>query len=216
MSANERRRLIVFRQVKHEAISVAEAARSLGLSERQSRRLWKRFRLQGDAGLIHGLRGQPGNAAHGALRELQTISTLPPGYAGVNLAAADTAEQQSAGGGQSAAVGQGALLAGRTRNAGSADAAVGASTRAVGQQLSEGALQTRLKNAGMKMQQQQAGIGGLGNLYSENLGAVAPNVNANTEAENASWDWAKDLMGPMLGAAGGAASPGGAITKAFT
>ncbi len=27
------------------------------------------------------------NAAHGALRELQTISTLPPGYAGVNLAA---------------------------------------------------------------------------------------------------------------------------------
>ena len=70
------------------------------------------------------------------------------------IAAADTAEQQSAGGGQSAAVGQGALLAGRTRNAGSADAAVGASTRAVGQQLSEGALQTRLKNAGMKMQQQ--------------------------------------------------------------
>jgi hypothetical protein len=147
---------------------------------------------------------------------LSAEAITPGGMSPIDLAAADTAEQQSAGGGQSAAVGQGALLAGRTRNAGSADAAVGASTRAVGQQLSEGALQTRLKNAGMKMQQQQAGIGGLGNLYSENLGAVAPNVNANTEAENASWDWAKDLMGPMLGAAGGAASPGGAITKAFT
>jgi len=68
MSAAERRRLTVFSQVKKRAISVAEAGRLLGLSERQARRLGKRYREKGDAGLIHGLRGRPGNAAHGELR----------------------------------------------------------------------------------------------------------------------------------------------------
>jgi transposase len=69
MSGRERRRLIVFSQVKQGAISVAEAARSLELSERQGRRLWKRYGQQGDAGLIHGLRGQKGNACRERLRE---------------------------------------------------------------------------------------------------------------------------------------------------
>jgi transposase len=68
MSTRERRRLIVFSQVKNRAISVAEAARSLGLSERQARRLWKRYGQKGDAGLIHGLRGKKGNASREALR----------------------------------------------------------------------------------------------------------------------------------------------------
>jgi transposase len=68
MSARERRRLIVFSQVKQKAISVAEAARSLLLSERQGRRVWKRYREKGDAGLIHGLRGRKGNAGREALR----------------------------------------------------------------------------------------------------------------------------------------------------
>ncbi len=68
MSAMERRRLTVFSRVKEQAISVAEAGRMLGLSERQTRRLWKRYREKGDGGLIHGLRGQPGNAAHGPLK----------------------------------------------------------------------------------------------------------------------------------------------------
>jgi transposase len=48
---------------------VAEAARSLELSERQGRRLWKRYGQQGAAGLIHGLRGQQGNACRERLRE---------------------------------------------------------------------------------------------------------------------------------------------------
>ncbi len=69
MSATERRRLTVFSRVKERAISVAEAARLLELSKRQARRLFKRYRQKGDAGLIHGLRGRSGNAAHGALRE---------------------------------------------------------------------------------------------------------------------------------------------------
>jgi len=68
MTVSERRRLIVFSQVKKRGISVAAAARSLGLSVRQARRLWKRYGQKGDAGLIHGLRGKKGNASREALR----------------------------------------------------------------------------------------------------------------------------------------------------
>jgi hypothetical protein len=46
----------------------------LGLSERQARRLWKRYREKGDAGLIHGLRGRAGNAAHSELRKKAIIA----------------------------------------------------------------------------------------------------------------------------------------------
>ena len=48
-------------RVKGKEISVVQAAESMGLSVRQARRVWKRFRHQGDAGLVHGLRGRPGN-----------------------------------------------------------------------------------------------------------------------------------------------------------
>ena len=68
MSVLERRRLTVFSRVKEQGISVAHAGRLLDLSERQSRRLWKRYRQKGDGGLIHALRGRPGNAGRGALK----------------------------------------------------------------------------------------------------------------------------------------------------
>jgi len=69
MNARERRRLTVFSRVKERAISVTEAGRLLELSERQARRLWKRYRQKGDAGLIHGLRGKPGNAGRSAVKD---------------------------------------------------------------------------------------------------------------------------------------------------
>lgn len=84
MSASERRRLIAFSQVKQRAISVAEAARSLSLSVRQGRRLWKRFREKGDAGLIHGLRGRKGNASREALRE-EVVALYRQKYAACNV-----------------------------------------------------------------------------------------------------------------------------------
>src|SRR5271169_162718 len=128
----------------------------------------------------------------------QTEAAHPAGMAPTDIAAADTAAQQSAGGSEAAAVGQGALRAARTRNAGAGDAAVASSARSAGQNLSQAALTTRLKNAGMKEQEQQAGLKGLEGLFGENLSAgnsalagVAGNVNANTNQENASWDWAK-------------------------
>jgi transposase len=85
MSDGERRRLIVFSQVKKRAISVAEAARSLRLSERQARRLWKRYGQKGDAGLIHGLRGKKGNASREVLR-VQVLALYRQKYAACNAA----------------------------------------------------------------------------------------------------------------------------------
>jgi transposase len=85
MSMTERRRLTVFSQVKERALSVAQAGRLLGLSERQARRLWKRYRQRGDAGLIHGLRGRPGNAAHEDLRG-QVLAACRGKYPGFSSA----------------------------------------------------------------------------------------------------------------------------------
>src|SRR5258708_7729273 len=57
----ERRRLEVLSRVRDEGMSVAEAARLLGVSERQAWRLKRRHAKGGDAGLAHGLRGRASN-----------------------------------------------------------------------------------------------------------------------------------------------------------
>jgi transposase len=62
MSMKERVRLEAFSRVKLGDISVGKAALLVGLSVRQARRVWRRYRLEGDAGLMHRLRGRPGNA----------------------------------------------------------------------------------------------------------------------------------------------------------
>lgn len=141
---------------------------------------------------------------------LESEAAHPSGMAPTDLAAADTAAQETAGGTQAAAVGQGALRAARTRNAGGSDAAVGSAARSAGQELSRASVGTRLKNAALKNEQSQFATKGLGSLFGENLtggnqalGEVASNVNANTNAENASWDWSKDLLAPILASGAG-------------
>src|SRR3954454_20642724 len=61
LSRKERSRLEGFARVRDGAVSVAKAAGLLGLSVRQARRAWKRYRESGDAGLVHGLRGRASN-----------------------------------------------------------------------------------------------------------------------------------------------------------
>ncbi len=63
MSQKERVRLIVMQQVKNDELTLAEAREVLGLSYRQTKRVWRRYRLEGDQGLVHGLRGKPGKRA---------------------------------------------------------------------------------------------------------------------------------------------------------
>ena len=69
MSVKERVRLEMFGRVKRGELSVAKAAELLALSRRQARRIWRRYCLDGDKGLVHRLRGRPGNAADVELRE---------------------------------------------------------------------------------------------------------------------------------------------------
>ena len=61
MSAKDRIRLDALGRVKRGEISVVAAAELMEVSLRQGRRLWKRFVLHGDAGLIHQLRGRVSN-----------------------------------------------------------------------------------------------------------------------------------------------------------
>jgi hypothetical protein len=61
MSAKERIRLEVLGRVKRKELTVVSAAQLMGISLRQSRRVWKQFHTSGDAGLVHGLRGRASN-----------------------------------------------------------------------------------------------------------------------------------------------------------
>lgn len=162
-----------------------------------------------------------GNAAgiYGALAPILTAQAAhPTGMTPQDKANANTAAQQSAGGGEAAAIGQGALRAARTRNAGGADAAIGEAARDSGRNLSNAALKTELTDAQMKQQNQHAAEAGLGNLFSENLnagnqalGQVASDVNANTNQEQQSWQGFNSIYGPLMQAAGTAA--GGFLSK---
>ena len=53
MTQKERERLKVIHRIEQEDLTVALAAESLHLSERQLYRILKRYRQQGDAGLVH-------------------------------------------------------------------------------------------------------------------------------------------------------------------
>jgi transposase len=61
MSGKERLRLDAMRRVKRGELSVMAAAELMGVSLRQGRRVWKRFKAVGDAGVVHQLRGRASN-----------------------------------------------------------------------------------------------------------------------------------------------------------
>lgn len=69
MSQQERRRLEVLSRVKRGTLSLVKAAELLHVSYRQAKRVYRRYRRQGDRGLVHRLRGRPSNrGADEALR----------------------------------------------------------------------------------------------------------------------------------------------------
>ena len=151
--------------------------------------------------------------------QLASEAANPTGYNPADLSAMETGAQQSAGGTQAAAVGQGALLGARTRNAGAPTAAIDSAARGAGETLSKNALGIQTGNAKLKEQQRQSGLSGLTGLTGMEtgasnaaLGANASNVNANTQAANQSWDAVKYLLDPTLQLAGGASYTGSTPT----
>lgn len=150
------------------------------------------------------------DALYGTLApELEAEAAHPSGFSPSDLAAMRTGAMQSAGGSMAGAVGRGALLGARTRNAGAPGAAIGEAAREAGETLSNAAAGIAGKNAELKARQEQAGLSGLEGLNADelgegvrSLGIVPQAVNANTNAQDASYDWAKYLLDPAMQAAG--------------
>jgi len=63
MSAKEREWKVEFEGVREGRMTIVDVSEKLGLSYRHSRRIYKRFREQGDGGLVHGNRGRTSNRA---------------------------------------------------------------------------------------------------------------------------------------------------------
>lgn len=61
LSTRERKRLELLSRVKEGVLKLVKAAELCGLSYRQMKRVWKRYRVQGDEGLMHRGRGRTSN-----------------------------------------------------------------------------------------------------------------------------------------------------------
>ena len=59
MSRKERARLTIMVGVTDGELTLVQAAELMGVSYRQGKRIWQRYQADGDAGLVHRLRGQP-------------------------------------------------------------------------------------------------------------------------------------------------------------
>src|SRR5882672_1372266 len=60
MSRKERDRMKIMAGVKANELSQVQAAELMGLGYRQAKRVWRRYQDEGDAGLVHRLRGKAG------------------------------------------------------------------------------------------------------------------------------------------------------------
>lgn len=131
--------------------------------------------------------------------QLETEAVHPAGFSPTDLASMNTHAMETAGGATAGATGRGALLAGRTRNAGTPAAAIADAARSGTQALATTGQSIDAQNAELKAKEQQAGLAGLQGLYGTDiagagadLSEVAPLVNANTNAEGARTDQAQD------------------------
>lgn len=59
MNRKERDRRTIMTRVKQKVLTLVVAAGLMGLGYRQAKRVWRRYQVQGDAGLMHRSRGQP-------------------------------------------------------------------------------------------------------------------------------------------------------------
>lgn len=156
-----------------------------------------------------GTFGSNANSLYSAVApQLTEEAANPQGFTPQQEADMTTAAEQGAGGGQAAAVGQGALLGARTKNAGAAASSIAEASRQAQNTLSKNTLGIKLASADQANQNRQNALSELGGLYGTSAGAsnnalgeVANNSNANTNAVNSSWDGVKDILDPALQAA---------------
>lgn len=82
MSAKERQRKVLMAGVLDKRISLKEASIQMGVSYRHSRRILKRYRFEGDAGLTHKNRGRKPNCAKSNKLKLKVLQLYEAHYCG--------------------------------------------------------------------------------------------------------------------------------------
>jgi transposase len=82
MSTRELQRLEVFSRVQSEALRLVDAAEMLTLSYRQTKRLWRRYRLEGASGLQHRSAGRESHRAKPRAFREQVLRLLREKYSG--------------------------------------------------------------------------------------------------------------------------------------
>ena len=83
MSRREATRLHILHQALAQKMTQAEAAGLMGLSDRQVRRLLRRVRAEGDAGICHRARGRASN--HRLPVKAQALTLFQHEYSDFNL-----------------------------------------------------------------------------------------------------------------------------------
>lgn len=82
MSAEELRRVEVLARVRSAQLRVIDASRLLGVSYRQAKRLWKRYREQGPAGLKHRSAGRASNRGYPSAFRQRVLTAVREKYGG--------------------------------------------------------------------------------------------------------------------------------------
>lgn len=81
MSLKELDRLRVLQKAKDKIISLKRASEELGLTYKQTKRIWKRFREKGPGGLISRKKGMPSNNRISEERKREVLSLIRKNYA---------------------------------------------------------------------------------------------------------------------------------------
>jgi transposase len=82
MSQEELRRVEVLVRVRSGQLRVVDASQLMGVSYRQAKRLWKRYRKEGPAGLKHRSAGRTSNRAYGPKFRQQVLRLVREKYGG--------------------------------------------------------------------------------------------------------------------------------------
>jgi len=74
MNRKERDRMTIMRGLKNQSLTQVQAAELMGLGYRQAKRVWRRYQDEGDAGLVHRLRGRAGLRCQPAAVRAQVLA----------------------------------------------------------------------------------------------------------------------------------------------
>src|SRR5215469_10360111 len=82
MSKRELARVEVLARVRSKQLRVVDAGRLMQVSYRQAKRLWKRYREEGAAGLQHRSAGRPSNHGHAKKFRQKVLGLVRQKYGG--------------------------------------------------------------------------------------------------------------------------------------